>query len=81
MFIAHLGYCLIEGAVVGLATGLVANSKSRVRFALDIGLATTGAVFGGWFFSPAVANGGLGNLAGALFGAVFVAALGRVVTG
>ena len=81
MFIAHLGYCLVEGAVVGLAAGLVVNAKSRARFVLDIGLAMTGAVFGGWFFSPTMGDGGLGNLAGALFGAVFVAALGRLATG
>lgn len=81
MFIAHLSYCVVEGAVVGLATGLVANEKSRARFVLDIGLAMAGAVFGGWFFSPAVTTAGFGNLAGALFGAVFLAALGRLATG
>lgn len=81
MFIANLGFCLLEGAAVGLTTSLLAKAKSRTRFAQDVGLALTGALFAAWFFSPPSANGGLGNLVGSLLGAVFLAAVGRLVSG
>jgi hypothetical protein len=81
MFIANLGFCLLEGVAVGATTSLLAKAKTRAGFAQDVGLALTGALLAAWFLSPPSANGGLGNLVGSMLGAVFVAALGRLVSG
>ena len=80
-FIANVGLCLLEGVAVGVAAGLLTKAKSRTRFAADIGLAMAGALLASWFFSPPSASGGIAYPAGSLIGAIFMAALGRLVTG